>query len=44
MFAKETEAIHMAVDYKKLIIKMVEKIDNKRILIAIYTYIKTLME
>lgn len=32
------------IDYKKFIIEMVEKIDRKKILIAIYTYIKTLME
>lgn len=31
-------------DYKKLIIEMVEKIDRKGVLIAIYTYIKTLIE
>lgn len=31
-------------DYKKIIIEMVTRIDQKRILIAIYTYIKTLME
>lgn len=31
-------------DYKKLIISMVEKIDRRRVLIAIYTYIKTLVE
>lgn len=30
--------------YKKLIIEMVNKIDQKRYLIAIYTYIKTLLE
>lgn len=31
-------------DYKKLIIEMVNKIDQKKYLIAIYTYIKTLLE
>ena len=31
-------------DYKKLIISMVEKIERRRVLIAIYTYIKTLVE
>lgn len=30
--------------YRKLIIEMVNKIDQKRYLIAIYTYIKTLLE
>ena len=30
--------------YRKLIIEMVDKIDQKRYLIAIYTYIKTLLE
>lgn len=30
--------------YKKLIIEMVNKIDHKRYLVAIYTYIKTLLE
>lgn len=31
-------------DYKKLIIEMVNKIDQKKYLVAIYTYIKTLLE
>lgn len=31
-------------DYKKLIIEMINKIDQKRYLVAIYTYIKTLLE
>lgn len=31
-------------DYKKLIIKMVSETDCKKILIAIYTYIKVLLE
>ena len=31
-------------DYRKLIIEMVNKIDQKRFLVAIYTYIKTLLE
>lgn len=31
-------------DYRQLIIQMVEKIDCKKILIAIYTYVKTLTE
>lgn len=31
-------------DYRKLIIDFVNKIDNKKYLIAIYTYIKTLFE
>lgn len=31
-------------DYRQLIIRIVEKIDCKKILIAIYTYIKTLTE
>ena len=30
--------------YRKLIIEMVNKIDQKRFLVAIYTYIKTLLE
>lgn len=30
--------------YRKMIIEMVKKIDQKRFLIAIYTYIKTLLE
>ena len=30
--------------YKKRIIEMVSKIDNPKWLVAIYTYIKTLME
>ena len=30
--------------YKKLIIEMVNKIDQKNFLVAIYTYIKTLLE
>lgn len=29
--------------YKELIIEMVNKIDHKKILVAIYTYIKTLI-
>lgn len=31
-------------DYRNLIIEMVKKIDHKRYLVAIYTYIKTLLE
>ena len=31
-------------DYRKMIIDMVDKIDQKRFLVAIYTYIKTLLE
>lgn len=31
-------------DYKKIIIDMIKKIDHKQILVAIYTYIKTLVE
>ncbi len=31
-------------DYKQLIISMVEKIDQKGVLISIYTYIKALIE
>lgn len=31
-------------DYKKIIIDMINKIDHKRVLVAIYTYIKTLVE
>lgn len=31
-------------NYKKLIIDMVKKIDNQRYLLAIYTFIKTLIE
>ena len=31
-------------DYKKLIIEMVQKTTNQKILIAIYTYIKNLIE
>lgn len=30
--------------YRKLIVEMINKIDQKRYLIAIYTYIKTLLE
>lgn len=30
--------------YRKLIIEMVNKIDQKKFLVAIYTYIKTLLE
>lgn len=30
--------------YKELIIEMVNKIDRKNILVAIYTYIKTLID
>lgn len=31
-------------DYKVLLIKMIEKLENKRYLIAVYTYIKNLVE
>ena len=30
--------------YKKLIIELINKIDQKRLLVAIYTYIKILLE
>ena len=30
-------------NYKQLIIDMVNKIENKKILVAIYTYVKTLL-
>lgn len=31
-------------DYRNLIVTMVNKIDQKKFLVAIYTYIKTLLE
>lgn len=30
--------------YKRLIIEMINKIENEKVLVAIYTYIKTLIE
>ena len=33
-----------SVDYKKLIVEMVQKTKNQKILVAIYTYVKTLVE